>query len=163
MVATWSKPLPMVAALKEVVTGCGSHCDIIMGPAVASSSSEAHHPGRLLFCAHRTDPVTNRISPIWSSDDGDRYTLRAVLPHGSEGNMSAYGPDECQMAELEDGTILYNARNNWVRDTWRRGIDPLPWDRSQHRFVTKSTDGGDSWASLTFDSALSDHSHGCQV
>jgi len=55
-----------------------------------------------------------------------------------------------------------NGRNNWVRDTWRRGIDPLPWNRSQHRFVTKSTDGGDSWASITFDPVLSDHSHGCQ-
>ena len=60
------------------------------------------------------------------------------------------------------GQVLYNARNNWVSDSWKRGVDPLPWNRSQHRLVTRSTDGGDTWDPVSYDGTLSDHSHGCQ-
>jgi hypothetical protein len=105
---TWSKPLPMAGPLKSAECSADSStCDIIMGPGRGLQlTSKAHHPGRVLFCAHRTDPVTNRVSPIWSSDDGDNFTLRAMLPHGSLQNMSTFGPDECQLAELENGTII---------------------------------------------------------
>ena len=175
---TWSAPLPMASALASVEAEkvCAPDCDLLVGPGRGlqlDSKRKDGKAGRLLFCGHRTDAVTNRISPIWSSDDGEGYTLRAVLPqrakygkHGEQHGTNAtldFGPDECQMAELANGDILYNARNNWVRDTWRRGIDPLPWNRSQHRMVTRSTDGGDTWAELSFDTTLSDHSHGCQA
>ena len=45
--------------------------------------------------------------------DGKTYQLKASLPRGTPPPLNKYGPDECQMAELANGTILYNARNNW--------------------------------------------------
>lgn len=163
MGASWSKPLPMAKALEGITSGCAPHCDMIVGPGRGLQlRSHAHgKAGRLLFCGHRGDAVANRISPIWSSDDGYDYTLRAVLPRGSPPAMAAFGPDECQMAELANGTLIYHGRNNWVPDDRKPGA-PLPWNRSQHRMVSKSTDGGDTWAAVTFDPVLSDHSHGCQ-
>jgi hypothetical protein len=109
--------LPMAGALKSAECSADSStCDIIMGPGRGLQlKSKAHHPGRVLFCAHRTDPVTNRVSPIWSSDNGDNFTLRAVLPHGSLQNMSTFGPDECQLAELENGTIICAAASCHIR------------------------------------------------
>ena len=64
------------------------------------------------------------------------------------------------MAELANGTVIYNGRNNWVGDN--ATASSLPWGRPQRRFVTHSTDGGDTWAALAYDPVLSDHSHGCQ-
>ena len=48
-----------------------------------------------------------------SDDHGKTYKLTASLPRGTPPPLNKYGPDECQMAELANGTILYNARNNW--------------------------------------------------
>ena len=48
-----------------------------------------------------------------SDDHGKTYQLKASLPRGTPPPLNKYGPDECQMAELANGTILYNARNNW--------------------------------------------------
>ena len=71
-------------------------------------------PKGLLFCGHKTDSKSGRLSPIWTSDDHAKtYTLRASLPRGSPPPFDEFGPDECQFAELADGTVIYNARNNW--------------------------------------------------
>jgi hypothetical protein len=48
------------------------------------------------------------LSPIWASDThGASYTLKASLPRGTPGVLGKFGPDECQFAELANGTVLY--------------------------------------------------------
>jgi hypothetical protein len=47
--------------------------------------------------------------------------------------------------QLLDGTILYDARNNWAGNPV---VGP-------HRLRSSSTDGGDSWAPVTRDPNLS--------
>ena len=66
MGASWSKPTPLAAALESAECSAdGSTCDIIMGPGRGLQlHSKAHHPGRVLFCAHRTDPITVRSQAI---------------------------------------------------------------------------------------------------
>ena len=94
-------------------------------------SPEHGRAGRLLFCGHKADPASGRVSPIWASDDhGRSYTLKATLPRGNPPPLSKYGPDECQFAELENGTVLYDARNNWP------GVPAV----GPHRLRTSSTE-----------------------
>eukprot|EP00664_Eupelagonemidae_sp_cell27_P005762 gene5762-8710_t len=107
---TWTPKQGMGDALKEVDencnVGCDGCCNIFVGPGRGLQLQSAAHgkAGRMLFCGHRTDAATSRISPIWSSDDGTHFTLLAVLPRGTPGAMGTFGPDECQMAELANGT-----------------------------------------------------------
>ena len=74
--------------------------------------SAAHgKAGRLLFCGHKADPLSGRISPIWASDDhGKTYQLKVTLPRGTPAPLDKHGPDECQFAELADGTVMYLLR-----------------------------------------------------
>lgn len=143
---TWRPPQPLAA-----VVGAGA----LVGPGRGLQlHSAAHHPGRLLWCGHRHDNTSHRVSPIWSSDDhGASHQLRATLPRGSTGQFARWGPDECQMAELADGTVLYNARENWAV------IGGVP----AYRLVSTSRDGGDTWAPLSYDTGLAETPNGgCQ-
>jgi hypothetical protein len=136
---TWSPAVSLDAALAPVTMGCGAFCNLIVSPGRGLQLRSASHGrrGRLLFCGHKSDPVLNRVSPVWSSDDGEEYALRVVFPRGSvDAAFRSFGPDECSLAELADGTVLYNARNNWWRDATaadmaRRGPAFAPWNRSQ--------------------------------
>ena len=94
----------------------GADDGVLVGPGRGLQLSSTAHgkAGRLLFCGHKADTFSGRLSPIWASDDhGKSYKLKASLPRGTPPPLNKYGPDECQMAELANGTILYNARNNW--------------------------------------------------
>ena len=70
--------------------------------------SDAHgKAGRLLFCGHKQDPYSGRVSPIWVSDDhGESYAVKASLPRGTPAPLDRHGPDECQFAELANGARL---------------------------------------------------------
>ena len=94
----------------------GADDGVLVGPGRGLQLSSTAHgkAGRLLFCGHKADTFSGRLSPVWVSDDhGKTYQLKASLPRGTPPPLNKYGPDECQMAELANGTILYNARNNW--------------------------------------------------
>lgn len=142
MGATWSSvPKPLATALGEAD-------GVLVGPGRGLQLRNAKHGkrGRLLFCGHKQDPVSGRLSPIWASDDhGESFELKVTLPRGkTSGALATHGPDECQFAELADGTVIYNARNNW----WATpGIEP-------HRLISSSTDGGDTWSAVRYDEHL---------
>lgn len=140
---TWEPPTSLASAL-------GAADGTTPGPGAALQlRSSAHHPGRLIFCGHKADAQSRRISPIWTSDDGGRsYRLRAVLPRGSREPFVSYGPDECSLAELADGTVVYRGRNNYYNGSSEYG--PLrPW-----RLASSSRDGGDTWAAVGYDAHL---------
>ena len=96
----------------------GADDGVLVGPGRGIQLKSTVHgkAGRLLFCGHKADPISGRLSPIWASDDhGASYALKASLPrNNTPAPLNKYGPDECQFAELADGTILYDARNNWA-------------------------------------------------
>jgi sialidase-1 len=120
---------------------------LTMGPARALQLRTGTHAGRLLFCAHQTAVVDHHpgsIAPVFVSDDGGRsYRTTSVLPRGVPGDMH-YGPDECSMVELSNGTVRLDGRNNW-------------YDQTKHytRTYFLSTDAGETFGAQQFDDALS--------
>lgn len=143
---SWSPPLPLRGAL-------GMDDGVLVGPGRGLQLRSTAHgkAGRLLFCGHKADRISGRLSPIWASDNhGKSYSLKASLPRGTSGTLAKYGPDECQFAELSNGTIIYDARNNWASNP---AVGP-------HRLHSFSTDGGDHWAPVSIDPVLAGSS--CQ-
>ena len=103
------------------------------GRALQLVSAASPRPGRLLFCGHTVDATHGNIAPIWVSDDhGETYNLTAILPRGlpQTGTAKQWGPDECSLAELSDGRVRLDARNNAYEATGRHT-----------RMTSVSTDG----------------------
>lgn len=81
MGVTWSLPLPLEPFLKDAD-------GVLVGPGrgLQLKSNASGRAGRLLFCGHKQDPASGRLSPIWASDDhGRTYAVKAELPRGSPG------------------------------------------------------------------------------
>ena len=103
------------------------------GRALQLVSLASPRPDPLLFCGHTVDATHGNIAPIWVSDDhGETYNLTAVLPRGlpQTGPAKQWGPDECSLAELSDGRVRLDARNNAYTATGRHT-----------RMTSVSTDG----------------------
>ena len=92
---TWSKPA-------EISSFLGPWAGSLVGPANGIQlRNAAPHRGRLVWCGHWG--VYNSTQ-VWFSDDGGQtYTLSStVFPY----------MDECALAELADGSVYLNMRNN---------------------------------------------------
>ena len=150
---TWSKPESLAYVLGKNYSGA------LVGPGrgLQLRHAASPHKGRLLWCGHldALGPSSpGRIVPIWASDDnGKSYKLTAVMPHDNTGKPKCgpggcpgglqWGPDECQMAEMANGDVRFEARNNFAPQTGEKA-----------RMVSVSTTGGDSWGPITFDADL---------
>ncbi len=134
---TWAKPVKITGAVKQA-----DWTWYATGPGVGVQLGRGAHKGRLVIpCDHKTRgegrPVTYS-HVIYSDDHGRTWQLGGtVAPH----------TNECQAAELSDGTLLLNMRNYWGSD----GKEPA---RGKRRTVARSTDGGLTWGELRFDAAL---------
>lgn len=113
-----------------------------MGPGCGVQLQHGPHKGRLVVPAnHRT--TKDRSGPssshvIYSDDQGKSWKLGGIVgPH----------TNECQVAELHDGTLVINCRNHWGRS----GNDP---SKKGKRVVAKSTDGGLTWGEPMLDEEL---------
>jgi sialidase-1 len=92
-------------------------------------------------CDHReeTEGKLVKVSHVFFSDDGGR-TWKL-------GGSAEKHTDECQVAELSDGSLLLNMRNY-------RGSDGEERDDGQKRAISRSLDGGETWPDLWFDDTL---------
>ena len=134
---TWSTPIEITDDVKAndwiwYATGPGVGIQLQYGP----------HAGRMVIpCDHSIQHHGKRVmvSHVFYSDDhGQSWTVGGSLDIHT---------DECQVAELADGTLMLNARNYWGRN----GLRP---DRGGKRAVAYSKDGGDTWSMLEFDDTL---------
>ena len=89
----------------------------------------------VIACNHTINGATEHIAHIIYSDDGG-YSW---TPGGS---VPCIKTDECTVAELSNGQLLLNMRNN----------DRVLPDRK----ISYSTDGGTSWSACVFDTALTE-------
>ena len=134
----WTPPRDITADVKP--RHWGWHAT---GPGIGIALSCGPRRGRLLIpCNHseaQGDPVRFGSHVIYSDDHGQTWRLG--------GRTEAVGLDECQVAELDDGRILLNARTSNANHPRRR--------------ITVSRDGGDSWSPVRDDENLTDSTRDC--
>jgi len=127
--ATWSQPIDVTAMVKKPEWSAGSTG---IGRGIQLRS------GRLVVPRYRaTYELTSRTIVAsesyvsYSDDHGRTWTIGAVA-------KVAGWTNECQVAELADGTLLLNMR----------GV------QGNHRKVARSHDGGATWTDIQEDAAL---------
>ena len=134
---TWSIPVDITSAVKNPHWGWYA-----TGPGIGIQMKKGKHAGRMVVpCDHREeiDKETVMMSHVFYSDDhGATWRLGASVDRHT---------DECQVAELADASLLINCRNYWERT----GKEP---EKGGKRVVSRSTDGGETWAKIGFDAAL---------
>jgi sialidase-1 len=126
---TWSAPRDLTASTKL------AHWTwYATGPGVGIQLTLGAHAGRLVIpCDHIEAGTKKYYSHVLLSDDGGTgWRIGGVSPRDQL--------NECQIAELADGTLVLNMRN---------------YDRSKRaRAVTRSSDGGSSFGPVVWDEAL---------
>lgn len=127
--ATWSKPIDVTAMVKRPEwsagsTGIGRGMQLRNGRLIVPRYSAAYQPGS-------TTPVSSESYVSYSDDHGKTWQIGATA-------KVAGGTNECQVAELVDGTLLLNMR----------GVT------GNHRKVARSRDGGATWTEIHEDAAL---------
>lgn len=127
---TWSTPV-------EITSYLGKYHGSLVGP--ANGIKLKHSPsykGRLVWCGHWG--VYNSTQVWFSDDGGSSYKLSASVFDRM---------DECTVAELSDGRVYLNMRNNHIKN--------IPGGRSCNcRAFATSTDGGATFGDVSFDEAL---------
>ena len=165
---TFSEPTPITPA-SPTALGPAAEQGLTPGPARALQLRTGKRAGRLLFCSHQNgivDHHSGTIAPVFVSDDGGKtYRTTTVLPRGVPGDVK-YGPDECSMIELSNGTIRLDGecsngrlglptsdRRPLLRTTGRNNW----YDQTKHytRTYFLSTDQGETFGAQQFDDALS--------
>ena len=129
---SWSDPEPVnLEPWEGVLPGSGT--GIVLG----LNAPQSPFKGRIVECGATGYEAGHAMHmPIWfSDDDGKSYTI-AATPKGEAFPKL----EECQLAELSDGTLIINART-----TLSRGPGGC-----NCRAVAMSTDGGASWKNYTF-------------
>lgn len=123
--ATWSTPVEITSAVKDP-----DWTWYATGPGVGIQLST----GRLLIPCDHTTTVGHRMRShaIYSDDHGKTWKL---------GGIAEEKTNECQAAELNDGTVLLNMRS---------------YHGKNRRAVARSSDGGLTWAPLELDAALTE-------
>ncbi len=122
---TWSARREVTQEVKRptIVTS------IAGGPGVAIQKRRAPNQGRLIVPFNQGPAGAWKVYAAYSDDGGDSWAWGAV----ADDTLTAGVGNEVQMVELEDGSLLLNARN---------------YGGTSHRKVARSFDGGLSWTPL---------------
>ena len=134
---TWSKPIDITSSVKKPDWGWYA-----TGPGVGIQMTRGKFNGRLIIpCDHRekrNDKSVRTANVFYSDDHGQTWKLG-----GNVGDFT----DECQVVELHDGRLMVNARNY-------RGTEGDQSTHAKQRAVAISTDGGETWGDVTYNSTL---------
>ncbi len=134
--ASWSAPRDITREVKPpapVTT-------IASGPGIGIQLRRGAHAGRLLMPFNCGPWGSWRVYCAISDDAGGTWRFGQFAPDPGPGRAN-----EVQVVELVDGSVLLNARNQ---------------GGNKRRKVAVSTDGGETWSTLTTDAGLADSS--CQ-
>lgn len=118
---TWSKPLDITASIKRPIA-----TSIASGPGIGIELTRGKHAGRIIMPFNQ-GPLTNgQVYAVYSDDLGKTWKYGDTAKCATKGR-----PNEVQMAELTDGSVLLNARNQ---------AGP------KMRKTAVSHDGGETWS-----------------
>jgi sialidase-1 len=118
---TWSKPVDITASVKRPIA-----TSIASGPGIGIELARGKHAGRIIMPFNQ-GPLTNgQVYAVYSDDLGKTWQFGETVACKTKGR-----PNEVQMAELTDGSILMNARNQ---------AGP------KMRKTAVSRDGGQTWS-----------------
>ncbi len=122
--STWAKPTDITASVKRprVATSIAS------GPGIGIQLTHGSHAGRMLIPFNQGPIAQGKVYAVYSDDRGETWKYGEVAPGESKG-----AANEVQMAELNDGSVLLNARN--------QGGPHI-------RKTALSHDGGETWSEL---------------
>jgi sialidase-1 len=120
---TWAQPREITASVRKP-----DWTWYATGPGAGIQTKS----GRLIIpCDHIVEKTNDYFSHVIYSDDGGANWHLGGQPEA--------GTNECQIVELDGGTLLLNMRNA---------------AKKYRRVTSRSTDGGATWSSLEWDEAL---------
>ena len=130
--ATWSKPREITASVKRPteVTSTAT------GPGIGIQLRRGPHAGRILMPFNQGPYGKWKVYAVFSDDQGATWRYGATAEEGAAGHAN-----EVQFAELNEGSVMLNARNQG--------------DGLKQRKISVSRDGGATWSATQHDAALS--------
>jgi sialidase-1 len=128
---TWSRPLEITAQVKRPteVTSTAT------GPGIGLQLARGKHAGRILMPFNQGPYGRWKVYAAMSDDGGRSWRYGETAPEGAAGYAN-----EVQFVELNDGSVMLNARNQGGGEKVRK--------------VASSTDGGGTWSATRHDAAL---------
>ena len=130
--ATWAAPAEITASVKRPteVTSTAT------GPGIGIQITRGPHAGRILMPFNQGPYGKWKVYAAISDDRGATWRYGATAEDTPSGHAN-----EVQFAELSDGTVLLNARNQ---------------GGARVRKIARSRDGGETWTPLAEEPALPD-------
>jgi sialidase-1 len=133
---TWTPPLDLTRSVKRPV----DVTNYASGPGIGIQLRIGKYKGRLVMPFSQGPWSDMKVYAVYSNDQGESWN------RGKTATCFISGmPNEVQMVELSDGSIMLNAR---------------AFKGKSFRMVSFSHDGGVSWTELEYDEGLQDP--GCQ-
>ncbi len=129
--ATWSRPVEVTAQVKRPTEVTST----AVGPGIGIQLRRGKHSGRILMPFNQGPFGKWKVYAVFSDDGGQSWRYGQTAPEGAAGHAN-----EVQFAELKDGSILLNARNQGG------GL--------KQRKTAVSHDGGATWSTTLHDPAL---------
>jgi sialidase-1 len=129
--ATWSRPVEVTAQVKRPVEVTST----ATGPGIGIQLARGQHAGRILMPFNQGPYGQWKVYAAMSDDGGRSWRYGETAPEGAAGYAN-----EVQFAELNDGSVMLNARNQGSGEKLRK--------------VALSRDGGETWSATRHDAAL---------
>jgi sialidase-1 len=129
--ATWSKPREITASVKRptIVTSTAA------GPGIGIQLRRGPHAGRILMPFNQGPYGKWKVYAAFSDDQGQTWRYGETAEEGAAGQAN-----EVQFVELNDGSVMLNARNQGG------GL--------KQRKTAISRDGGATWSTTQHDATL---------
>ena len=127
---TWAQPVDVTAGVKRPATVTSTAA----GPGIGIQLVRGPHAVRILIPFNQGPYGQWKVYAAISDDLGKSWRYGETAPEGTKGYAN-----EVQFVELNDGSVLLNARN--------QGGDKL-------RKIASSSDGGQTWSSTRTDPVL---------
>ena len=126
---TWTAPMDITETARPASSNFAGT------PGVGIQLRHGASAGRLVVPLRMGPPASTHIFMLYSDDGGETWERSVEVDNGS-GNGAG---DEVSVAELDDGSLILNARGN---------------GSPSYRLVSRSFDGGQTWTTLELDDEL---------